>query len=476
MLGIGIDFGTSNSSVALFDGNELRYAQLEPDIGPSEVMPTALYLDREFASTVGREAIERYVRENAGRTIELTREEVGEIEITVAGTDRTVGLDDGGSISQEVRVHALTDADMPGRLFRSVKRWLGHRGVERVRVFDRRYRIVALATPILARLRESAEESSGGGRVRGAHVGRPFRYEGRTDDASAIGLGRMTEACRYAGLTDATLYPEPIAAALSFLVERPDAEGQTVLAFDFGGGTLDLSLVRARGDDFRLLASHGTPLGGDTIDRLIYRSRIFRELGEGASVRIPFGAELRTLPFAFEDFADRLLNWTLAYELNRSELLERIAQGIREGGETGLRLSRLYELVRGNHAYSVFRAIEAAKLELSSSDKTRIQIPELDLEVPLERSEFETMLAPILDEVGQCIDELLARAGIGADGVDVVVRTGGSSRIPAVIRRLEQRFPGRVVEHDPFRSIAAGLAIAAHRGYAAAAGAEAATG
>ncbi|MCZ6782022.1 MAG: Hsp70 family protein [Proteobacteria bacterium] len=464
MLGIGIDFGTSNSSVAFFDGEALRYVDLEPDDEPREVMPTALYLDRSFASTVGSPAIARYVHDNAGRTVQLTREEVGEIEITVAGTDKTAGLGDGGAITQEVRVHALTDADMPGRLFRSIKRWLGHHGVERVRVFDRRYRIVALATPVLTRLREAAD-SVGSSNARAAHVGRSVRYEGKTADASAIALDRMTEACRYAGLPDATLYPEPIAAALSFLHERPAPDGQTVMAFDFGGGTLDLSLVRARGERFRLLASHGTPLGGDTIDRLIYRGQIFPELGEGALVRRPFGAELRTIPFPFDNYAERLLNWTLAYELNRPELLEPIVQGVREGGETGGRLARLYELIQGNHAYSVFRAIESAKVELSDAQETSVYLPELDLTVPLSRREFESLLEPVLAEIDGCVEQVLQNAGLVAEQVDVVVRTGGSSRIPAVIRLLESAFPERVVEHDPFRSIAAGLAIASYHGY-----------
>ena len=58
------------------------------------------------------------------------------------------------------------------------------------------------------------------------------------------------------------------------------------------------------------------------------------------------------------------------------------------------------------------------------------------------------------------VGAFLAAAGIAADELSVVIRTGGSSRLGAVIRLLEGRFPGRVVEHDPFTSIAAGLALA----------------
>jgi hypothetical chaperone protein len=67
--------------------------------------------------------------------------------------------------------------------------------------------------------------------------------------------------------------------------------------------------------------------------------------------------------------------------------------------------------------------------------------------------------------VSRGIDDTLASAGLAPDAIDLVLRTGGSSLIPAVKRILEERFPERVVEHDPFTSVAAGLAIADYFGY-----------
>jgi len=463
-LGIGIDFGTSNSSAAALgeEGAPLRVA-LEPRFPPTEVMPTALYLDRRLRSAVGTEAIERYVADNAGRTVVLRREAVGEIVITVAGTDQTPGDADGGAIQDPVQVHAFTDRELPGRLFRSVKRWLGHQGVESVRVFDRRFRLVALATPILTRLREAAERELGR-RPESVHVGRPVHYDGRGGDPDAVALRRMAEACRHAGLPRPVFFPEPVAAALSWLGGRDDAAAErNVLAFDFGGGTLDLSLVRVRGERFSILATAGRAVGGDTVDRMLYRACVFPELGEGAPVRRPMGDRLVERPFPFREFADRLLNWQLAYELNRPDLLELLAQGARERGEAGRRIDRLRALVSGNLSYAVFRAIEEAKLELSEKERSAIRVPELDLDVSVERRRLEALLEPVLDDVHACLDELLEAAEMGPEAVDVVVRTGGSSRIPAVIRLLEERFPGRVVEHDLFTGIAAGLSVASRR-------------
>jgi hypothetical chaperone protein len=461
MLGIGIDFGTSNSSVAIFDGHELRYVELEPKSASPEVMPTALYLDRALSAEVGRSAIDTYMRDNAGRLIELKAEEIGEILITVAGTDNTQGSGDGGAITSAAHVHAFTDQDMPGRLFRSVKRWLGNASVDRVRVFEARYRIVALVTPILTHLREAAESSTGG-RLARVHVGRPVVYEGHGDDPSALGATRMREACKYARLPNPVLYPEPIAAARSFLRSRAKSGEEVVLAFDFGGGTLDLSLVRTRGGDCELLGSHGTGIGGDAIDRLIYRHKIFPELGEGALTNKPVGDRLERQPFPFRDFADRLLNWTLAYELNRPDLLELIAIGAREGGETGRKFERLHAVVAGNQSYALLEAIERAKVRLSDQPETRIELPDLDLDVAITRDELGRWLQPLLGDVEDCVTQLLDSAGLPRDAISEVVRTGGSSRIPAVIELLDGIFPGRVVEYDAFTSIAAGLAIASY--------------
>ena len=467
MIGVGIDFGTSNSTVALYDGQRLRYLELEAESDSPEVMPTALYLDRELRSEIGGRAIARYLRENAGRRVELVREEVGELEVVVAGTDDTRGrAEDGGALREIFGVHAYTDHGLPGRLFRGVKRWLGNEALEKVRVFDASFRVVALITPVLVRMRQEAERVSGR-RARAVHVGRPVHFEGRGADPNRVATARLAEACGYAGIEQPTLYPEPIAAALGFLHGREAREREVLLAFDFGGGTLDLTVLRRSGEEFEILATHGVGLGGNAIDRRVYERKIFPELGEGARVKRPLGNELHTVRFDFDRLKNGLLNWALAYELNRPELCEPISQGMRAGGATARKLARLHELITKNHAYRVFCAIERAKIELSGCDRADIDVPELDLSVPLARDEFEEMIKPLLEDVDAAVSGVLERARVPASYVDVVVRTGGSSKIPAVIRRLEARFPGRVVEHDPFTSIAAGLALASFHGYSA---------
>jgi molecular chaperone DnaK (HSP70) len=94
-----------------------------------------------------------------------------------------------------------------------------------------------------------------------------------------------------------------------------------------------------------------------------------------------------------------------------------------------------------------------------------LDVPELDISIPFTRKLFEQMMTGMLSEIDTLLDQVLKSAGCEVENIDVVIRTGGSSQIAAVRRLLESRFPGKVTEHDPFTSVAAGLAIASYYGY-----------
>lgn len=461
-VGIGIDFGTSNSSVAIYDGKTLHFAQLErEDHPPEDFMPTALYIDRDFQPTMGWDAVDTYLKANAGRTIELGREEVGQFDITVTGGDEV--MQDGETI--RIHAHALTDVNMPGRLFRSVKSWLGHEGLERVDVFGKAYRLTALITPVLNFLREQAEMHLDDG-LEAVHVGRPVNYEGSVGADAGVNttaIGRFTEACDYAGLPAPVFYPEPVAAALSYLRSERPQPGRRILCFDFGGGTLDLCVLETTEEplEFKILSTYGIGLGGDAIDRLIYRRKLFPELGEGVIVRDGLEPDAPYGEFRFHEYADQLLNWQFTHMLNTPVLRSQLRTGMDTGDAAAkVKLDRLRRLITRNLSYTVFRAIEDAKIALSAQETAEIRVPQLKLAVPLTRAEFAEMLREPLAEAEECLRITLERSGLQAEDIQAVVRTGGSSRIFAVRELLERWFPGRVAEHETFTSIAGGLAIA----------------
>ena len=126
---------------------------------------------------------------------------------------------------------------------------------------------------------------------------------------------------------------------------------------------------------------------------------------------------------------------------------------------------RLYDLIKQNYSYQVFEAIKLFKAQLSTQETAVLDIPELDIEIELERWEFEVMISDLLFELEQAISLILGSNNLCTDDIDLVLRTGGSSLIPAVKDILENQFLGKVVEHDPFTSVAAGLAIADYYNY-----------
>ncbi len=459
-LGIGLDFGTSNSAVAWFDGTALHSVLLEPG---SPILPTAVHLDRNYAALTGSQAIALYVEENRGRRVELVAEVIGETATSVSGNNT------GEDISRlETRRHTvygpLYDRTLPGRLFLGLKRLLGDPEMERLAVFERHYRLVALLTPILQHVRERLEAEQGRP-LPPIHVGRPVVFEGRHPDRNQIASDRLAEAVDHAGLQLAQFGSEPVAATRSWLWRAQPANPGIALTVDFGGGTLDLSLVHHDAGRFDVLATTGVALGGDRIDRLIFEHMLFPQLGQGEHwVRPVEGREVDTL-FPFEEFASGLLNWPTTFLLSQNYTRAMVVDRISRGGPGSEKFQRLLDLISYNYSYNCFAAIRQAKAQLSNLEHSVIDIPELNLRLPFSRAQFDAILMPVLQQLRDSIRTVLGKADVAAAQVDVVIRTGGSSEIVAVRTLLDGLFPGKVVGHDPFTSVACGLAIASYHGY-----------
>jgi hypothetical chaperone protein len=123
-------------------------------------------------------------------------------------------------------------------------------------------------------------------------------------------------------------------------------------------------------------------------------------------------------------------------------------------------IDALYDLVEENLGYRLFRAIEGAKIRLSSAEATRIEFHEARIHVdePLTRAEFERFSATLLDGLDQCAAALLERAQLRPEAIQAVFLTGGSSQIPAVRRLFANRFGDqRLRTADAFTSVAEGL-------------------
>ncbi len=122
----------------------------------------------------------------------------------------------------------------------------------------------------------------------------------------------------------------------------------------------------------------------------------------------------------------------------------------------------LYE----GHSYALQKAIEEAKIQLSTSDSARIELqrPGVQFDIPIEETEFAQIVEPDIRILRMCIEKALTQAGKEPSQIDLVIRTGGSSRIRAFTRMLEDLFgPQRVVERHLFNTVVTGLASEARR-------------
>ena len=462
-LGIGIDFGTSNSAAAVFDGQQLVLVKLAD---PDSIMPSANYIDKQFVSAVGQQAINDYISGNRGRKVELSAELLGEARTGTGGGESAMG-GPGESDTTKVYGQAFNDASLPGRLFRGTKRLLGNTVNDRIAIFERAFRLVALVTPILVGIRQALERTVASS-VGHACIGHPVNFEGSGAERNDIALQRLAESYGYAGINEQSFCPEPTAATISYLHNHPESNGELVLTVDFGGGTLDFSVLRRQGANFEVEATHGIALGGDKIDQTIFKQLVFPLLGSGERwKRVVDGAEVDTL-FPFGEYEELLINWPISYMLNQNKYTAPVMQRMAQPDEAADKFKRLYDLIQQNYSYQVFEAIKTFKAELSVRESALLDIPEIDIQLEIERWEFEAMISPLLFEFEQAIAKILHKAGYRAEDIDLVLRTGGSSLIPAVKDILDNQFAGKVVEHDPFTSVAAGLAIADYYQYATA--------
>ena len=463
-LGIGIDFGTSNSAAAIFDGSKVHLVKLEDD---SLIMPSATYVDRDYKIQTGQRAIESYIQSNAGRTVELSAEVLGE-QRSSTGQIGDHGLPEEAN-TEKVYGQSFIDSGQEGRLFRGVKRLLASNKEVKLMVFDKAFRIVALITPLLVRIKAAIsyllqEHLSYDEPTFHACIGHPVNFEGSQENSNntrAISL--LSEAYTYADFKNQTYYPEPIAASLSYLHENPTTIDETLLTVDFGGGTLDLCILKRNAHNFEVVATHGIGLGGDHIDQQMFRKVIFPMLGKGERwVRDGEDREIETI-FPFEEYEELLLNWAISYMLNQNKFTTPVIQRMNHGDNASMKFRRLYDLIKNNHSYLVFQHLRDLKIALSSQESARLDIPELDINTEITRIEFEKHISVQLEKFRLAVDYLLDKNDLFPEAIDSVIRTGGSCLIPAITNILDELFPEKVIEHNPFTSVATGLAIANYR-------------
>lgn len=401
----GLDFGTSNSAVALPDG---RVLAIDPRAEASKLFRSVLYFPEETReSYAGAEAIELYLEEVSGRFIQ------------------------------------------------SVKSWLPSKSFHATQIHNRAFKLVDLVALLLRQIRTRAEKACGQELTR-VVMGRPAVFSPEPEN-DALAEARLKEAAVLAGFKEIVFLIEPIAAALAY--EAGLDREQTVLVGDFGAGTSDFTLMKLGPDRrFRrdrqedVIASGGVRVGGDNFDSAIMRHKLLPSFGAGSQYKI----HEQWLPMP-NHIVHRLLSWREMSFIRDRSTQELLSQMVRTSDRPDA-IQALQDLVMENLGFQLFRAIEACKVQLSKGKSGKVVFDEarIQLDVTVTRDEFEGFCAPLLESLASCVDDVMARAG--ANRVDAVFLTGGTSYIPSVRRVLEERFgKERIHTADAFASVCEGL-------------------
>lgn len=413
----GIDFGTSNTVVTAREGAGTRMLALDE----GGVLPSLLYFERDRRSSVGRAAAADYA----------------------AALERWKGE---------------KDLYERFRFFQALKLALKDPFYEGTTVFGERLKPEALAGIFLRELKRRADEASGA-EADEVVLGRPVRLADEEAEDARL-EGRFRAAAELAGFAKVSFVPEPVGAATSLLGRHRGV----VLVFDFGGGTLDVTVARMGADSIEPLANAGMDLGGYLLDEDLSRARVIRHFGSEGKIRTMKGSWL-DMPSWFTNQAASFHALPLADLARTRASVREVLSEARPIDKPKLR--GLLDFIDRNLGFRLFERIDEAKIRLSSEDEAEIAFeapPHVSFREPVALAEFEALAATRVEAAKALVLSALEKAGIEAGQVGKVVRVGGSCRIPAFIRMLDSLFPGRVEEGEVFTSIAAGLLEARERG------------
>lgn len=439
-LKVGIDFGTSNSGVAIYQGDQVHVLPIDGKNLVPEVVKTILYITQDYRHFIGQEAVELYYKQNINRQRRFVKKWAGEIDYR-------------GSDMHYVRdIYVYVDELQPGRLLQFIKTALRSEKYQGTQVFERYYSLSDIISAYLLALKQRTEALLGE-EVHGVTLGRPVIFS-QDPEQDQKAQNTLLQAAMEAGFRQVDFELEPVAAALFY--ELSLSKPQNVLIFDFGGGTLDLTIMRLGEPHHRnVYASGGISIAGSDFDRAIIQQRMLAHFGKGLVQHDPEILKLINI----------IPDWAALPEMSTPRAKAELERAI-QAGEAPVRLKALEALIFNDLAFSFYNMVEANKITLSSRGVAVASMKEKDLDIweLYTRSQFEKDIRESRERIEQVLMDTVAASGLEPGQIDTVVKTGGSSNIPLFSEMLVRIFGiDRVKASDIFNSVTAGLAIKAHQ-------------
>lgn len=408
----GIDFGTSNSTCAVFNGTNVSLVPVERG---HRVLPSALFFSVEGQVYFGREAINNYIDGEEGRLLRGLK--------SVLGTSL---------------MHERTVVGKKSRTFQDI-----------LSIYIENLKVRA--------------ESYLGDSLTSVVMGRPVHFHDNNPDADKISESILEDIAGKLGFTDISFQYEPIAAAYAHEQEL----NHEALAFvvDIGGGTSDFTVICLspertlkfdRKDD--ILSTSGVRIGGTNFDKSLSLSSFMPYLGLGSQYRSEFDkSTLMTIPSKV--YSD-LSYWPFIHQAQTRQAVNE-TMSLLKTAEEPEKIGRLLELQKEQLGHAFLQAVERAKIELSSAEEWLEDMRKigLDFSIQSNRTDFLSSIANQIEKIEHSMNECLSNAGCQNSDIDIVILTGGSSELPVINQLVQDKFPNAAIsKNDKFGSVGRGLA------------------
>lgn len=411
----GIDFGTSNSTVAIANGNGKTLVPLE---NGKTTLPSSIFFPHRAKPLFGREATLAYLEGEDGRLLRGLKKILG-----------TSLMDDKTTIGNKAM--AFTDI---------LQTFIDH-------------------------LKLQAEYFAGQG-IEHVVMGRPVHFHDNDLSADQKSQETLEKIAKAAGFQHIEFLYEPIAAA--FAHESTFTDEKLSLVIDLGGGTSDFTIIRLsnkkmnktdRRDD--ILATSGVRIGGTTFDYRLSMKSFMPALGMGTKYKDQFDAK-KLMPVPTSVYA-QLSDWSL---VNFAQTKKAISDtlDIKRRAVDERKLERLWKLQHNHLGHALLEQVEQSKIAVTQHDSHTARFKDIgdDFYVSVKRTEFEKYIAVDVEKVFDSITECLSIAGITVDKIDLIILTGGSTELPVINKMVRDMFPhADISQGNKLDSVGLGLAYRA---------------
>ncbi len=412
----GIDFGTSNSALAISNAGVVTLAELEA--GKSTIPSAVFFNTEESRTTFGRQAIDEYLEQYGGRFMRSLKSILG----SELMTESTV-----------VGARSMTFSDIIGCFIGEIKK-------------RAEKNIVQELTNVV--------------------MGRPVHFVDDDVAADARAEDELRAIASAQGFKNIAFEFEPIAAARDY--ESKLNTEELVLIVDIGGGTSDFSVIRlspaARLNPDRshdILANAGVHIGGTDFDKRFSLDIVMPHFG--------YGSKLKNNLDAPKTEFHMLATWHLINFLYTQK--NKIAvRNIYNDSEERHLLKRFMNVLEQQRGHDIASQVEAAKIMLSDNENALMDLGfvEQDWELPSTQTDLiratENDVAKIVTTALQTVEQ---GAGVHPSAIDTIFMTGGSTALPGFMDEVCRAFPdAKIMQGDRFSSVATGLGISAARQFA----------